>query len=147
MRLFWRKWLTSPKHGLARGVAVYGSPGFGKDAGRLTALLAGCANLRAWAAEQGVELDQSPGSLAAVDRALGRADDHVRRALANNCGLYLGTVILRNQPRAEWQIWPNGHPVVKLASGQELDVVACVHSQTDDGLPSLAALYSEAIHG
>ncbi len=30
----WRRWLRSPKHGIARGVAVFGSPGFQKDPGR-----------------------------------------------------------------------------------------------------------------
>jgi hypothetical protein len=147
MMQFWRKWLSSPKHGLARGVAVYGSPGFRSDEARLTALLSDCRQLRIWAREHDVALDDTSDSLAALDWALARSDEQVRQALAQDCGRYLGTVIVRHQPRARWQVWPSGHPVVRLASGRDLDVVARARGEARNGKPSLAGLYAEAAQG
>jgi hypothetical protein len=129
---------------MARGVAVHGSPGFREDAPRLACLLADCRNLRAWAGQHEVNLDDSPGSLAALDQALSAASEDVRGRLENDCGLYLGTVIVHHQARARWHVWPNGQPVVRLASGRELDVVAAVHDQAHAGQPRLAALYVDA---
>jgi hypothetical protein len=40
----WRRWLRSPKHGVARGVAVFG--GSGADTGSLADALANCPTLR-----------------------------------------------------------------------------------------------------
>src|SRR5262249_39110556 len=60
---FWRRWLPGAKHGIASGVAVFGSPGFQKDPGRLAELLADCRTLRGWADEHGFHLDDSPKSL------------------------------------------------------------------------------------
>jgi hypothetical protein len=70
----------------------------------------------------------------------------VRRALDNDCGLYLGTVIVGHQPHARWHVWPNGHPVIRLASGRELDVVAAVHDQAHAAQSRLATLYAAAAH-
>ena len=60
MRQFWRQWLRGPKYGLARGVAVHGSPGFRKDTARLTDLLANCRKLQAWAQEHDVDPTRVP---------------------------------------------------------------------------------------
>jgi hypothetical protein len=141
---FWRPWLQSPKHGLARRVAVYGSSGFQKDSARLADHLADCRKLRAWAQERDVGLDDGPGSLAALDHALDPVSQDARRALDNDCGLYLGTVIVHHQHGAQWHVWPNGHPVVLLASGRVLDVVAAVHDQPHSGQSRLATLYADA---
>ncbi len=142
MRQFWRQWPGSPKHGLARGVAVHGSPGCRKDPARLTDLLGDCHTLRAWAQEYEVNLDETPDSLAPLDRALDPAGEDTRQALANDCGLYLGTVIVRHRPSARWHVWPNGHPVVRLASGREIDAVAAVHDPAHAGQSRLATLYA-----
>jgi hypothetical protein len=144
MKQFWRQWLPGPRRGVARSVVVHGSPGFRKDTARLTELLADCRRLRAWAQEHEVNLNDSPGSLTALDHALGPASEDVVRALDIDCGLYLGTVIVRHQPPAWWQVWPNGHPVVRLASGRELDVVAAAHDQAHAGQSRLTALYADA---
>jgi hypothetical protein len=144
MRQFWRQWLPGPKHGMASGVAVHGSPGFRKDSARLTDLLADCRKLRAWAGERAVGLDDSPDSLATLDRALRPMGEDARLVLGNDCALYLGTVIVRHQPHARWRVWPNGHPVVRLASGRELDVVAAIHDRAQAGQLDLAALYDDA---
>ena len=72
---FWRPWFSGAKHGMARGVAVYGSPGFKKDPQLLADLLTECRKLRAWAEEHGVHLDGSPESLSALDEALDRCAD------------------------------------------------------------------------
>jgi hypothetical protein len=64
--------------------------------------------------------------------------------LGNEIGLYLGTVIVRNVLGARWHAWPNGHPVVRLHSGRELDVIALVGQRLRDGGPELLSIYSEA---
>jgi Family of unknown function (DUF6278) len=73
MRQFWRAWLPGPRHSFARGVAVWGSPGFRRDGEQLADVLADCHNLRAWARARGVDLDDHPNSLARLDCALERA--------------------------------------------------------------------------
>lgn len=145
MSRLWRQWLPGPKHGLARGIVVHGSPGFRKDAERLTDLLGDCRSLRAWARDHGVGLDDTPGSLAALDEALGPLTGEMRRLLESDGGLYLGTVLVRHLRQARWQVWPNGHPVVRLPSGRDLDVVAAVSDGTRAGHPALAAHYADAI--
>jgi hypothetical protein len=118
MRQFWRQWLRGPKHGIARGVAVHGSPGFRDDWTRLTQLLADCRNLRAWAGQHKIILDDSPGSLASVDHALSPASEDVRRRLENDCGLYLGTVIVHHRPHARWHVCPTGTPSCDSPPGE-----------------------------
>jgi hypothetical protein len=130
---FWRPSLPSAKHGPARGVAVFGSPGF-KDPRRLADHLADCRSLRAWADDHGLRLDGSPESLSALDEALERfGDQQTKEDLANQAGLYLGTAIIRHDDRARWQVWPNGHPVVRMPSRHDLDVVAIFNDTTRSG--------------
>jgi Family of unknown function (DUF6278) len=145
MSQFWRQWLPGPKHGVARGIAVHGSPGFQRDAERLTDHLADCRKLRAWARDHGVDLDDTPGSLAALDEGLSPLTGETRRLLESDGGLYLGTVLVRHVHQGRWQVWPNGHPVVRLPSGGDLDVVAIVSNGARAGQPDLAALYADAI--
>jgi hypothetical protein len=145
MSQLWREWLPGPKHGLARGIVVYGSPGFQKDAGRLADHLADCRKLRAWARVRNIDLDDTPGSLAALDAALSPLTRETRQLLEADGGLYLGTVLVRHLHQALWQVWPNGHPVVRLPSGRDLDVVAVVHEGARAGRPDLTAHYADAI--
>ena len=144
----WRRWLRSPKHGIARGVAVFGSPGFQKDPAGLADLLADCSQLRAWAENHGLHLDDSPESLVALDDALDRfADQQATQRLANEAGRYLGTVLAHHGGRARWQVWPNGHPVIRLPSGHDVDVVAIVNDASRVGKLRLAKHYADAIAG
>jgi hypothetical protein len=144
----WRRWLRSPKHGVARGVGVFGSPGFHKDPGGLDDLLADCTQLQAWAESHGLHLDGSPESLYALDEALDRfADQRAKQRLANEAGRYLGTVLARHGEGARWQVWPNGHPVIRLPSGHDLDVVAIVNDASRAGKLGLAKHYADAIAG
>ncbi|MEU3553416.1 DUF6278 family protein [Streptomyces fragilis] len=146
----WRK-----RHGPSRGTAllVGGSgPGAGAGAGDLAAagaiaeLLAECELLRAHAAGEGVELDDSPASLEALDQLAPRwrDDEETVLRLGNDAGLYLGSVVVRTVPGAVWEIWPNGRPVVRLASGRELDVVETGRGWATDGSPELSHVYAEA---
>ena len=83
----------------------------------ITELLSECELLRARVAQAGLELDDSPGSLSALDQLQPRWRDDPEELpwLGNDAGLYLGTVIVRTVPGAAWHIWPGGHPVVRLA--------------------------------
>jgi Family of unknown function (DUF6278) len=144
----WRRWLRSPRHGVARGVAVFGCPGFQKDPGGLDDVLADCGQLRAWAENHGLQLDDSPESLIALDDALDRvADLQATRRLTNEAGLYLGTVLARHSQGTRWQVWPNGHPVIRLPSGHDVDVVAIVNDAAHAGKLELAKHYADAIAG
>jgi hypothetical protein len=126
-------------------VGVWGSPGFQNEPDQLADLLATCQQLRRWAGVHGVELDASPESLSALDEALDRIPNRQRdRALANDAGCYLGTILVRHHDQARWQIWPNGHPVVRMPSGRDLDVVAIVSDAAQGGTPQLAKHYADA---
>src|SRR5688500_10502442 len=76
-------------------------------------LLSECELLRSQAERAGIELDDSPASLEALDQLLPRwrDDEESLPWLGNDAGLYLGTVILRTVPGATWQLWPSGQPV------------------------------------
>jgi len=142
----WSRWVRSPRHGIARGVAVFGSPGFQKDPEALADLLADCSQLRAWAQSHGLHLDDSPESLIALDDALDRfADQQATQRLASEAGRYLGTVLARHGGGARWQVWPNGHPVIRMPSGHQLDVVATVDDASRAGKLELAKRYAGAI--
>jgi hypothetical protein len=130
----WRKWQT-----LANGVSVMAPEG-------ALDLFAECDLLRAQASAVGIELDDTVASLELLDQLppRWRDDPDVLSWLGNDAGLYLGTVIVRTVPGAVWQVWPNGQPVVRLASGRELDVVATGHDWAESGTPELSQLYLEA---
>jgi uncharacterized protein DUF6278 len=53
-------------------------------------------------------------------------------------------VIVSTIHGAHWRLWPNGHPVVPLASGRNLDVIALGHDRVDSGQPRLADVYADA---
>ncbi|MFI7383715.1 DUF6278 family protein [Streptomyces sp. NPDC049813] len=134
----WRK-----RHGAA-AVAVF--PPDGDGAAGVGELLAECELLRAQAEQSGVELDDSVRSLAALDQLVPRwrEDEEALLWLGNDAGLYLGTVLVRRVPGAAWVVWPNGQPVVRLASGREIDVVEAGQSWAASGAPELSQFYAEA---
>lgn len=118
----------------------------GPDPASVAELLAECELLRVRAADEGVALDNSPDSLAALDQLVPswRDDPDVMSWLGNDAGLYLGTVIVRTVPGATWQIWTDRHPVVLLASGREIDTVALGHEWAESGSPELFQVHAEA---
>jgi uncharacterized protein DUF6278 len=109
-------------------------------------LLSECELLRVRAGQAGLELDDSPGSLSALDQLPPRWRDDPEELpwLGNDAGLYLGTVIVRTVPGAVWHIWPGGHPVVRLASGREISVVEAGLEWAVNGAPQLSQVYAEA---
>lgn len=144
----WRRWLPGPKHGVARGVAVFGSSGYARDVDGLNVHLGLCRALRSWAQGRGFALSGVPQDLELLDDEIGEQDhDAVMAALANDAGLFLGSVIINNAAGARWRVWPNGHPVVLTASGRELDVVAMASRRFGTGGSRLADVYADAIAG
>jgi uncharacterized protein DUF6278 len=143
----WRRWMPGPKHGVARGVAVYGVPG-GLDPGHLEELLSRCERLRSWAWARGFVLSGVPEDLEVLDQAIDeRHRDGGIAALGNEAGLFLGAVIIASVAGAGWRMWPNGHPVVRLASGRELDVVAVSDDRVSKGAPRLTEAFADAAGG
>ncbi|WP_411152146.1 DUF6278 family protein [Streptomyces sp. A30] len=108
-------------------------------------LLSECELLRSQASQEGVQLDDTAASLEALDQLVPRwrDDEEVLPWLGNDAGLYLGTVIVRTVPGAAWDLWPDGQPVIRLASGREFDVVASGHEWAVSGVPELSQLYAE----
>ena len=148
----WRRWIPGPRHGLARGVAVYGVPGR-PDPGQRGELLGRCGQLRAFARAHGFELDGSPQDLGLLDQAIDEATGQAASGLGGpsrigaaltEAGLFLGSVIVATVTGARWRLWPNGHPVVHLASGRDLDVAAMASDRVSKGAPRLADVYADA---
>jgi hypothetical protein len=147
----WRRWVPGPRHGLPRSVAVYGVPRPGPD--QIAGMLGRCDQLRAWARTRGFELEDTAGDLRLLDQALDAAIGDARSEpgepariarLGNQAGLFLGTVILATVPAARWRLWPNGHPVIRLPSGPDLDVVALANDRVNRGAPLLADVHAAA---
>jgi len=63
----WRRWMPGPRHGVARGSAVYGMP-HGPDPGPLDELLGRCSRLRSWARTRGFVLSGVPADLTLLGR-------------------------------------------------------------------------------
>ncbi|QHY99197.1 hypothetical protein SSPS47_29255 [Streptomyces sp. S4.7] len=118
----------------------------GGDAEGVAELLSECELLRVRAGRSGLELDDSPASLEALDQLPPhwRDDPEELPWLGNDAGLYLGTVIVRTVEGAAWHIWPGGHPVVRLVSGREIQVVEAGLDWAVNGAPELSQVYAEA---
>ena len=67
-----------------------------------------------------------------VDFGVGpiQGDKLIKERLA---GLFLGSVIVATVAGARWRLWPNGHPVVRLASGRDLDVDTMANDRVSKG--------------
>jgi hypothetical protein len=134
-----------PKHGIARGVAVFGSPGFA-DPDRLEGLMQPCERLRKWSLAHGLILNDDPEKLDALDQELDEwnsdSSRHAKVDLPNEVGAYLGNVIVKNIVGSHWKLWPNGHPVIRLLSGKELDVIAMANDRLNHSGASLGTIYS-----
>ncbi|MFI6943714.1 DUF6278 family protein [Streptomyces sp. NPDC050418] len=119
---------------------------FEEDPEGVAELLSECALLRSQAESVGLELDDSPASLEALDQLLPRwrDDPELLPWLGNDAGLYLGTVVVRTVEGATWHVWPGGHPVVRLASGREIQVVEAGLEWAVGGAPELSQVYAEA---
>ena len=147
MRQQWRRWLRGPKHGLPRKSIVYGVPRHpGPE--HLHALLGQYKSLQEWGRLQGFDLDPVPEDLAVLDEAIDRFIEEDGRhtqmsAVESEAGPFLGTVIVSTIHGAHWRLWPNGHPVVRLASGRDLDVIALADDRLRSGQPRLAAVYAD----
>ncbi|MEW2588112.1 DUF6278 family protein [Streptomyces virginiae] len=112
-------------------------------------LFSECEMLRVHARAAGLELDGSQASLEALDQLMPRwrRDPEVVPWLGNDAGFYLGTVIVRTVAGAAWKVWPNGQPVIRLASGRELNVIESGVSWAMTGSPELSQAYAEASEG
>ena len=116
-----------------------------RDPEGIAELLSECELLRSQASQEGVQLDDTAASLEALDQLVPRwrDDEEVLPWLGNDAGLYLGTVIVRTVSGAAWEIRSDGQPVIRLASGREIDVVASGHDWASSGAPELSQLYAE----
>ncbi|KUN03523.1 hypothetical protein AQI95_23840 [Streptomyces yokosukanensis] len=122
-----------------------GDAGVPSDPESVAALLSECELLRAQATQEGVRLDDTPASLEALDQLVPRWRDDAETLpwLGNDAGLYLGTVVVRTVPGAAWRIRPDGEPVIRLASGREVEVTGAGQDWAASGAPELSQLYAE----
>jgi hypothetical protein len=142
----WRRWLPGPKHGVARGVAVFGNPGYARDVAGLSEHLGRLPALRSWAESHGLALSGVPEDLDLLDELIGeQPHDAVVSALVGEVGLFLGTVIINSAPGARWRVWPNGHPVIVTPAGREPDVVALANGRFGTDRLRLADIYADAV--
>jgi hypothetical protein len=136
-----------PKHGIARGVAVFG-PATRDGFETVDGPLADSVRLKTWSLSHGVVLNDDSEGLEALDTNLDEwfADPshHQLFGLANEVGIYLGNVIVKSVAGAHWKVWPNGHPVISFASASEMDVIAKVGERLLSSGSSLPSIYTSA---
>ncbi|RSS83246.1 DUF6278 family protein [Streptomyces sp. WAC06614] len=142
---FLDNWLH--RHETGQGAAL--AAALADDPEGVAEMFAECEMLRVQARAAGLELDGTPASLEALDQLMPRwrRDPEAAPWLGNDAGFYLGTVVVRTVPGAHWQVWPNGQPVIVLASGRELNVVESGVSWAMTGSPELSQAYAEASEG
>ncbi|MFF1443422.1 DUF6278 family protein [Streptomyces sp. NPDC058295] len=116
-----------------------------EDPEGIAELLSECELLRSQAAREGIGLDDTAASLEALDQLppRWREDEETLPWFGHDAGLYLGTVVVRTVPGSVWVVWPGGEPVVRLASGREVDVVTAGREWAATGTPELSQLYAE----
>ena len=148
MRLRFRRRWMGPKHGIARGVAVFTSAD-SRGSDMVAGPLSDSDRLRQWSLEHGIDLTDDLAGLEVLDAHLDdwNADPghHERVDLGNEVGIYLGNVILKHVADSRWQLWPNGHPVVALKSGRELDVTSMTNDRLKGMGSSLVSIYAMAL--
>ncbi|MGW6981588.1 DUF6278 family protein [Streptomyces sp. NPDC054932] len=142
---FLANWLNRRETEQGTGLAA----AFADDPEGVAELFSECEMLRSQARAAGLELDETGASLEALDQLMPRwrRDPEVVPWLGNDAGFYLGTVIIRTIPGAGWRVWPNGQPVIRLASGRELNVIESGVSWAVTGSPELSQAYAEASEG
>jgi hypothetical protein len=148
--MWWRRWIPGPKHGVPRGMVVWGNTR-DLDPDTMNDHFGRCEGLRNWARMRGFALSGIPEDLELLDQAIderpiGAFNDPWCQA-EGEVGLFLGTVIVASLAGACWRLWPNGHPVMRLASGRELDVVAMGSARVSTGVPRLIDAFAAAATG
>lgn len=139
----WLRFLRPPR--AARGIAVMARAGIEPDPEQLRELLARCEALRRFSSDQGIELTDDARSLDELDGHLDTwvSDPEIAAVLGDEVACYLGSVIVREIEGAHWRSWPNGQPVVRLADGRAVDVVALAARRLSGG-PSLGTVFRAA---
>jgi len=136
-----------PKHGVARGVAMFTSSSV--PISELTILPFDTSRLRNWSLAHGVALTDDPECLEALDSRLDEwyADPlHFETVdLGNEVGEFVGNVIVSNVAGSHWRAWPNGHPVIAVGPRRDLDVIALVSDRILHSGPSLSSIYAMAL--
>lgn len=136
-----------PKHGVARGVAVFTSSTSDRT-NVVDGPLPISNRLERWSLSHDVVLSDDPTSLEALDAHLdewaGDPSHHEHVDLGNDVGVYLGNVIVKNVPGSHWRVWPNGHPVIALSSEREIDVIAMVGERVLGSGVRLPSIYGTA---
>ena len=142
-----RRWRWGRRRGPARGLGVFGAPGFATDADGLADLLGRHDALTNLMDAAGAELEVSRAGLHAVDAMTEtwRSDLVSARNLTNHLGLFLGDVLIQEIAGAGWHVWPNGHPVIALAAGPEFDVTASAEAWMVSGGPHLSGVLDRAV--
>jgi len=134
-----------PKHGIARGVAVFGISA-SERIETVDGSLPDSGRLKSWSLSHGVDLADDSAGLEDLDEHLDEwsADPthHEHADLGNEVGIYLGNIIVKNVTGAQWKVWPNGHPVIALASAREMDVIAMVGDRLLNSDSSLTSIYT-----
>lgn len=95
----------------------------------------------------GVTLADDPDSIAVLDRHLDlwETQPPTHPFLEHEMGCYVGTVIVGHARDARWRVWPNGHPVVHLSSGADLDEFRQVGRCLSNHRRTLTLIYVDAV--
>jgi Family of unknown function (DUF6278) len=132
---------------MPRGMMVYGNTR-DLDPDAMKIRFGRCEGLHSWARRRGIVLSGIPADLELLDQAIDErpiGEFNPSRALAESeVGLFLGTVIIGSLAGARWHLWPNGHPVIRLATGHDLDVVAMGSARLSKGVPRLIDAFAAA---
>ena len=125
---------------------MFGAPGFADDPEGLAVLLGRHERITEWTRAAGLDLQVSASGLQTVDAMIDewRDDESIAPALSNEVGLFLGDVLLHEVSGSHWHVWPNGHPVIRLKKGQEIDVTAQARTRASEGQPHLSATLEKA---
>ncbi|WP_375425733.1 DUF6278 family protein [uncultured Friedmanniella sp.] len=138
------RWRRGHRRRTANGVGVFGGPGSADDPQALADLLDRHEAITRWAEAAGADLPVSTAGVRTVEALIDTWRDSPSPQLTNRVGLFLGTVMTREITGARWHLWPNGHPVVRLVTGEDVDVTALAAARVRSGRPSLTAVLERA---